>query len=65
MTNCTHSSLDDLPLVLTVPEAAEALRIGRNTAYNLVRCKKLRSIRVGKQLRVPKVALLEYLGVQY
>ena len=65
MTNCTHSSLDDLPLVLTVPEAAEALRIGRNTAYNLVRCKKLRSIRVGKQLRVPKVALLEYLGVQH
>ena len=65
MTNCTRSSLDDLPLVLTVPEAAEALRIGRNTAYNLVRCKKLRSIRVGKQLRVPKVALLEYLGVQY
>lgn len=65
MMNCAHNSFDDLPLVLTVPEAAEALRIGRNTAYNLVRCKKLRSIRVGKQLRVPKAALLEYLGVQY
>ena len=65
MMNMAHNSFDDLPLVLTVPEAAEALRIGRNTPYNLVRCIKLRSVRIGKQLRVPKAALLEYLGVQY
>lgn len=56
-----YRSFDDLPVVLTVPEAADALRIGRNTAYNLVRCKKLRSVKAGRQLRIPKSALLEYL----
>lgn len=64
MMNTTCCSFDDLPMVLTVPEAAEALRIGRNTAYDLVRCEKLHSVRVGRQLRVPKSALLEYLGIQ-
>lgn len=57
----SYRSFDDLPVVLTVPEAADALRIGRNTAYNLVRCKKLRSVKAGRQLRIPKSALLEYL----
>lgn len=57
----SYCSFDDLPVVLTVPEAADALRIGRNTAYNLVRCKKLRSVKAGRQLRIPKSALLEYL----
>lgn len=55
------ADLNDLPLALTVTEAADALRIGRNTAYNLVRCGKIRSIRVGRQLRVPKAALKEFL----
>lgn len=61
MMHSSYCSFDDLPVVLTVPEAANALRIGRNTAYNLVRCKKLRSVKAGRQLRIPKSALLEYL----
>lgn len=61
MMHTSYCSFDDLPVVLTVPEAADALRIGRNTAYNLVRCKKLRSVKAGRQLRIPKSALLEYL----
>lgn len=55
------TSLESLPLALTVPEAGAALRIGRNTAYNLVCCGKLRSVRVGRQLRVPRDALIEFL----
>ena len=54
-------AIDELPLALTVPEAAAALRVGRNTAYQLVRCGKLRSIKVGRQLRIPKTAVQEYL----
>ena len=56
------TSLDDLPLTLTVDEAGKVLRVGRNTAYELVRCGQLRSIKVGRQLRIPKQALQEYLG---
>ena len=32
-----YTSFDELPLTLTVPEVAEVLDIGRNTAYEIVR----------------------------
>ena len=37
------------------------LDIGRNTAYELVRSGQIRNIRVGRQIRVPKDAVREYL----
>ncbi len=55
-------SFDDLPLTLRVEELMPILGIGRNTAYELVRCGQIRSIRIGKQLRIPKQALIEYLS---
>ena len=55
-------SLDDLPVTLRVEELMPVLGIGRNTAYALVRSGKLRSIRVGRQVRIPKNALIEFLG---
>ncbi|WP_455582387.1 helix-turn-helix domain-containing protein [Dysosmobacter sp.] len=54
--------MDDLPLTLTIEEAGQVLQVGRNTAYDLVRSGQLRSIKVGKQIRIPKQAMLEYLG---
>lgn len=54
-------SLDDLPLVLRVEDLMSALDIGRNAAYELVRSGQIRSIRVGRQIRVPKDAVREYL----
>ena len=59
-----YRSLEDLPLTLTVEEAGQILRVGRNTAYDLVRCGKLPSVRVGKQIRIPRQALLDYLSRQ-
>ena len=57
-----YRSYDELPLTLRVEDLISILDIGRNTAYELVRCKKIRSIRIGKQLRIPKDALVEYLS---
>lgn len=37
------------------------LNIGRNTAYELIRCGQIHSIRVGRQLRIPKQAVIDYL----
>ena len=51
-----------LPLTLTVAEAGEVLRIGRSSTYALVRCGRLRSIRVGKMIRVPRDAIVEFLS---
>ena len=57
-----YRSLDDLPLTLRVEELMPILGIGRNTAYELVRSGKIRSIRIGRQLRIPKDALVAYLS---
>ncbi len=58
------TSFDDLPLALRVEELMPVLGIGRNTAYELVRSHRIRSIHIGKQLRVPKDALIECLNQQ-
>ena len=56
-----YRSLDDLPVTLRVEELMPILGIGRNTAYALVRSGRLHSIRVGRQVRIPKNALIEFL----
>lgn len=42
---------------VTIPEAANILGIGRQTAYELARQGVLPVLRLGKRLVVPKVAL--------
>ena len=60
--NTKYRSYDELPLTLRVEDLMSILDVGRNTAYELVRCGTIRSIRIGKQLRIPKDALVEYLS---
>lgn len=45
------------PLVLTIEEAARALRIGRSAAYEAARRGELPAVRIGRSLRVPRRAL--------
>jgi excisionase family DNA binding protein len=53
----------DLPLVLTVEETAEALRIGRSAAYEGIRTGQIPAVRIGRNLRVPRHALEQLLGL--
>jgi len=55
---CTYS---DIPLTLRVEELMPILGIGRNTAYELVSTGQIRGIKVGRQLRIPKQALIHFL----
>jgi len=48
---------DDLPVVLTVEEAAAVLRLKRSTTYELIRQGQIPSFRVGRFIRVPRDAL--------
>ena len=57
-----YRSFDELPLTLRVEDLMPILGIGRNTAYELVRSGKIRSIRIGRQLRIPKDAIQDYLA---
>lgn len=55
-------SNDALPLTMTVAQIAKLLGVSKNTAYKLVRSMSLRSIRIGRQIRVPRSALEDYLN---
>lgn len=55
-------SLDDLPLVLRVEDLMPVLDIGRNIAYELIRSGQIRSVRVGRKLRIPKQAVEDFLA---
>ena len=47
--------------VLTVKELCEALKIGRNSAYALIRSGKIKSIRIGRNIKIPKKYLIDYI----
>ena len=47
---------------LTVEELAQVLRIGRNTAYGMVRRGEVRSLRCGARIIIPTAAVRELLG---
>ena len=50
----------DAPDVLTVQQIAKLLQIGRNSAYELVRSGEIKSVTIGRQIRVSKESLLEF-----
>ncbi|MBQ1794518.1 MAG: helix-turn-helix domain-containing protein [Treponema sp.] len=50
--------------VITVKELAEQLKIGRDSAYALVRSGQIYSLRIGRQIRIPKTAVDLYLSGQ-
>lgn len=52
---------DQLPLIIDVAELADILKIGINNAYQLVRSESVKSLRIGRQYKIPKQALIEYL----
>ena len=56
-----YRDLHDLPVTLRVEELMPILGSGRNTAYELIRSGQIRSIRIGRQIRIPRDALLEFL----
>lgn len=56
------TSYDEIPLMLSVEDLMPILRIGRNTAYDLVRSGQIDSIHLGAKYRIPKQALMAYLA---
>ena len=56
-----YRDLHDLPMILQVEDLMPILGIGRNTAYELIRSGQIRSVRIGRQIRIPRESLLEFL----
>ena len=56
-----YHDLHELPVTLRVEDLMPILGIGRNTAYELIRSGQIRSVRIGRQIRIPRESLLEFL----
>lgn len=52
---------DLAPIALTVDEVAQLLGVGRASAYALVRCGAIHSVRIGRLLRVPRSEVERFL----
>lgn len=55
----------DIPPVMTVPEAAHILRIGRNAMYKLVSNGLVKSFQNGRIIRISRLALVNYIEATF
>lgn len=58
--NHTLAMFEDYPDMLNVAELQKALHIGRNSVYRLIESNKIKTIRMGKIIRIPKPYLIDY-----
>ena len=61
--NTKYRSFDELPLTLRVEDLMPILGIGRGAAYELARSERIKTIRVGRKIRIAKHELLNFMGV--
>ena len=54
------SLFDPEPILLTIPEAARKLRIGRTLTYELIADGELEVVHIGRAARVPLEALADF-----
>lgn len=53
--------MPDSSILLTVPEAAALLRLGRDATYRLVAQGQVPYVKLGGAVRIPKRALIDYI----
>lgn len=56
----TSTPASPSPLLLRIGEAATELGVSSTTVRRLLRAGRLRSVSIGKELRVPREALTEF-----
>ena len=61
LTNQCFKSIDDLPIMLTIPQVAMALSISRSSAYELAHQKRVPAMQVGSRIVVPKERLISWI----
>lgn len=53
--------LDKYDDIMSVDDLCEAIHIGKNTAYNLLRTKQIKHRVIGRIYKIPKKYLIEYM----
>ena len=54
--------MNKYPDILTVKDVMEILRVGKNTAYQLLNSGEIRSRKVGKKYLIPKKSVIDYIN---
>jgi excisionase family DNA binding protein len=52
--------MESKPILVSVADAAQLLSIGRTAAWDLVRKRKIKSVKIGRTRRVPIAVIEEY-----
>ncbi len=60
-----YEMFKDLPDIMTVKQMQDALQIGRNTAYSIIKKNEIESIKIRNSIRITKKALEKYAKVCY
>ena len=63
MSTTIYRSIDEIPLILTVEDLMPILGICRGAAYELARSEQIKTIRVGRKIRIAKHELLAFMGI--
>lgn len=53
--------MNDKTKTFSVHELCSMLNIGRNTAYTLIKTKKLKAFKIGKSWKIPASSVEEYI----
>lgn len=53
--------MNDKTRTLSIQELCSMLNIGRNTAYTLIKTKKLKAFKIGKSWKIPASSVEEYI----
>jgi excisionase family DNA binding protein len=56
------SSMKENPLMLTVPQAAELMQIGRDRVYTLCHREDFPAVRLGRSVRINREGLQEWIN---
>jgi len=52
---------EDYGDLLTIEELCDILSVGKNTAYELLRTRKIKSLKIGRSWKTPKKSVEEYI----
>lgn len=53
--------LEEYPDVLTVEHLQDILCVGKSTTYRLLKSGLIKHFKIGKQIRIPKGCLIDYI----
>ena len=54
---------EEYPDVMSVDDLCSALRIGKNTAYKLIKSKLIKSLRIGRAYKIPKRYVIDFFEI--